>query len=62
VLVVDDDARVRQAIAHTIALEPDMELVAEARDAGTALAMAGDHRPAVALVDVLLPDDVGGSR
>jgi DNA-binding NarL/FixJ family response regulator len=60
VLIVDDDPRVRQAIGSTIALEADMVTVAEAADAGTALAVAEDTKPSVALVDVLLPDDVTG--
>jgi DNA-binding NarL/FixJ family response regulator len=60
VLIVDDDPRVLQAIGSTIALEADMVTVAEAADAKTALAVAEDTKPSVALVDVLLPDDVTG--
>jgi DNA-binding NarL/FixJ family response regulator len=60
VLVVDDDARVRQAIGRTIALEPDLVLVADAGDAPTALALAEGAGPSVALVDVLLPDAMTG--
>jgi CheY-like chemotaxis protein len=59
-LVVDDDPRVRQALGSTIALEPDLVMVADAGDAGTALALAERADPSVALVDVLLPDDVTG--
>jgi DNA-binding NarL/FixJ family response regulator len=59
-LVVDDDPRVRQAIAPTIALEPDLVIVAEAADALTALAFAEGTVPSVALVDVFLPDEVTG--
>jgi DNA-binding NarL/FixJ family response regulator len=60
VLIVDDDPRVRQALGSTVALEADMVMVAEAADAQTALALAEDTNPSVALVDVLLPDDVTG--
>jgi len=60
VLVVDDDGRVRAAIAQTIALEPDLVMVAEAADATTALALAELADPTVGLVDVLLPDSVSG--
>ena len=60
VLVVDDDPRVRQAIALTIALEPDLVIVAEAADATTALALADGADPSVALVDLLVPEDVTG--
>ena len=59
-LVVDDDPRVRQAIALTIALEPDLVIVAEAADATTALALADGADPSVALVDLLVPEDVTG--
>jgi DNA-binding NarL/FixJ family response regulator len=60
VLVVDDDPRVRAAIADTIALEPDLVIVAEAGDAATARRLAGSADPSVALVDVLLPDEATG--
>jgi DNA-binding NtrC family response regulator len=60
VLVVDDDCRVRTAIGQTIALEGDLVMVAEAADATTALALAERAGPAVALVDLLLPEDTTG--
>jgi DNA-binding NarL/FixJ family response regulator len=60
VLVVDDDHRVRQAIAQTIALEPDMELAGYAADAHSALGRADDTEPSIVLIDVLLPDAVTG--
>jgi len=59
-LVVDDDPRVRQALAPTIALEPDLVIVAAAADAMTALEFAEGTAPSVALVDVLLPDELAG--
>jgi CheY-like chemotaxis protein len=59
-LVVDDDPRVLHAIAPTIALEPDLVLVATAADAMTALAFAEGTAPLVALVDVLVPDELTG--
>jgi DNA-binding NarL/FixJ family response regulator len=60
VLVVDNDARVRDAIHETLALEADMQLVGESGEAATALSMAHDTDPSVALVDVLLPDAATG--
>jgi CheY-like chemotaxis protein len=59
-LVVDNDVRVRSAIVQTVALEPDLVMVADAADASAALASAANADPAVALVDVLLPDEVTG--
>ena len=48
------------AIAPTIALEPDLVIVAEAADAMTALAFADSTAPSFARIDVLLPDELGG--
>ena len=59
-LVVDDDVRVRSAIAQTVALEPDLVVVAEAADVMSALALADGADPSVALVDVLIPDEATG--
>jgi DNA-binding NarL/FixJ family response regulator len=61
-LVVDDDARVRTAIGQTVALESDLLVVGEARGSVDALALALDTDPAVALVDVFLPDEASGLR
>lgn len=59
-LVADDDARVRAAIGQTIALEPDLVIVAEAAAAAAALALAWRVSSQVALVDVLIPDEAAG--
>jgi DNA-binding NtrC family response regulator len=59
-LVVDDDVRVRAAIGQTIALEDDLVMVADAANARSALVVAEEADPSVALVDVLLPDDMSG--
>jgi CheY-like chemotaxis protein len=59
-LVVENDVRVRAAIVQTIALEPGLVVVAQADDATTALVLAERVDPLVALVDVLLPDEVTG--
>jgi DNA-binding NarL/FixJ family response regulator len=61
-LVVDDDARVRTAIGQTVALEPDLVVVGDARGAADALVQAAAAGPAVALVDVFLPDAASGLR
>jgi DNA-binding NarL/FixJ family response regulator len=59
-LVVDDDPRVRQAVEKTVALEENMLLAGEAADASTAWSVAEQCMPTVALIDVLLPDEIRG--
>ncbi|HXN03045.1 MAG TPA: PAS domain S-box protein [Candidatus Dormibacteraeota bacterium] len=61
VLVADDDAAVRQALADLISDEPGMRLVAIATNADEAIRFAGEHRPTVALLDVRMPGG-GGLR
>lgn len=57
---MEDDARVRESLAQTIALGADLVVVAEAADAVAALALAERTDPSVALVDVLLADSTTG--
>ena len=61
VLLAEDDASVREALAALIATEKAFELVAQAGDAGEAVALALRHRPDVALLDVRMPGG-GGPR
>jgi DNA-binding NtrC family response regulator len=60
VLVVDDDPRVRAALTLTIALEPDLAMVAAVAGPADALAWAEHADPGVVLVDVFLPDATTG--
>ena len=60
VLVVDDDARVRRALHDLIEASGGMQVVATAGDLSEALAADERTSPAVALVDVLLPDRADG--
>lgn len=55
VLLVDDQALLRRALATVLALEPDIEVVGEAGDAEEALARATRDRPDVVLLDVQMP-------
>lgn len=61
VLVADDDAAVRQALADLISDEPGLRLVALARSADEAIELAAAHQPAVAILDVRMPGG-GGHR
>ena len=60
VLVVDDDARVRRALEELIDASEGMRFVASARDMRQALEEDERAAPAVALVDVLLPERAAG--
>ena len=60
VLVADDDAAVRRALADLISDEPGLRLVAVASSADEAIQLAAEHQPAVAVLDVRMPG--GGGR
>jgi two-component system, NarL family, response regulator len=55
VLSADDHPVVRNGIAAMIANEPDMEVVAEARDGAEAVALFEAHLPDVVLMDLRMP-------
>lgn len=60
VIVADDDEDVREAIAGIVEDEPGLGLVGKAADSAQAIALAGIHRPNVAMIDVNMPG--GGSN
>ncbi|GAA1091743.1 response regulator [Nocardiopsis metallicus] len=55
VLLVDDQPLIRSGFRALLDAEDGIEVVAEAADGGEGLAMAGEHRPDVALVDIRMP-------
>ncbi len=61
VLIAEDEAAVRGALADLVGSAPDMEVVGAAADADEAIAMALDTLPDVALLDVKMPSG-GGPR
>ncbi|HET6165569.1 MAG TPA: response regulator transcription factor [Marmoricola sp.] len=54
-LLADDQALVRGALAALLALEPDFEVVAEVGSGDAVLDAVREHRPDVALLDVEMP-------
>ncbi len=56
VLLVDDHAVVRQGLRMFLALDPDLEIVGEARNGREALEQAERLRPDVVLMDLLMPE------
>jgi EAL domain-containing protein (putative c-di-GMP-specific phosphodiesterase class I)/CheY-like chemotaxis protein len=55
VLIADDEAELRAALADLITSEDSLELVGTARDAGEVVELARTNQPDVALVDVKMP-------
>jgi DNA-binding NarL/FixJ family response regulator len=58
-LVVDDEARVRQGLRMRLASEPDLEVVGEAADGAEALHLAMELRPDIVVIDLMMPGLAG---
>ena len=59
ILLVDDHALVRYGLASLFGNEPDLEVCGEAADPPTALALAKDLRPDLAVIDLSLQNGHG---
>ncbi|TDD95385.1 response regulator [Actinomadura rubrisoli] len=55
VLLADDQMLIRSGIRSLLDSEDDIEVVAEAADGQQAIALAVEHRPDIALVDIQMP-------
>ncbi|MGC7101718.1 response regulator [Amycolatopsis lurida] len=55
VLLADDQPLIRSGFRALLDIEDDIEVVAEAADGGAAVALARQHLPDIALVDVQMP-------
>ena len=56
ILAVDDHQLIREGVAHLIAQESDMQLVAEANGGREAILQFRTHRPDVTLMDLQMPE------
>ena len=56
ILAVDDHPLVREGIAGSLAVQPDMTLVAEAANGREAIQQFRTHRPDVTLMDLQMPE------
>ncbi|GAA1237505.1 response regulator transcription factor [Oryzihumus leptocrescens] len=63
-LLADDQALVRGALAALLDLEPDLSVVAEVASGDEVVGAAREHRPDVALLDVEMPgmDGIAATR
>jgi len=59
VLIAEDQGMVLGALAALLEIEPDIEVVARARDGREALALAGRTNPDVVLTDIEMPHMTG---
>lgn len=56
VLLADDQALIRAGFRALLTAEDDIDVVAEAADGQQAVALAGEHVPDVALLDIQMPE------
>ena len=60
IVVVDDHRFMREMISRMLGREPERyKVVAEAPDAGAAIAACGEHKPDLVILDINLPDMSG---
>jgi two-component system response regulator NreC len=59
IMLADDHAMLRTALASLLGAEPDFEVVGEAGDGVEAIAMAQELQPDVAVIDITMPR-IGG--
>ena len=60
VLLVDDQAQIREAIAALLARERDMQVVGQAQSGGEAVSAARALEPTVVLMDAEMPGGIDG--
>jgi two-component system uhpT operon response regulator UhpA len=59
IVLVDDHAIVREGFKRLIEMEPDLEVIAECRNADDAVEAIAQHRPDLVALDLSLPDGSG---
>ena len=58
-LIVDDDASMRDLLRLTFELHPQFEVLAEAANGADAVIAAGEHQPDAVILDVMMPGTDG---
>src|SRR5262245_46797551 len=59
IVLADDHVVVRQGIRAFLETEPDLAIVGEASDGEEAIALCAQHKPDVALLDMVMPGGGG---
>jgi two-component system, NarL family, response regulator DesR len=59
VVLADDEDLIRGALAALLALEPDLDVVAEAANGADAVRAVREHRPDIAVFDLEMPEPDG---
>jgi DNA-binding NarL/FixJ family response regulator len=57
ILIVDDHALVREGMREILQTQPDMQVVGEAEDSATTVALAAARQPDIVLLDIEIPGD-----
>ncbi len=60
VLIADDHTLVRHGVRTLLALQPDMRVIGDVATGEAAVALAAQHQPHVALVDLVMPGQLNG--
>lgn len=55
IVIVDDHPLFREGVAHTLAAQPDIEVVAEGASADDAIRLAEEFLPDLILIDITMP-------
>jgi len=63
-LIVDDDALIRESLTLTLSLEDDIEIIGEAENGKDALQLCKELGPDIVLMDIRMPgvDGIGATR
>ncbi|MFI6027079.1 response regulator transcription factor [Amycolatopsis magusensis] len=59
VVIADDESLIREALRAVLEAEADLTVVADAATVDEAVALIGQHRPDVAVIDVRMPTGGG---
>ena len=64
IVIIDDDPLIRESLALTLALEPDIHVLGEGEDGHAALALCQTLAPDIVLMDIRMPnlDGIGATR